>query len=83
MDCFIRLSCKSKEEIFTVLLKVFSLKIHSRHREGQNKMNTGGCNNDNPKVGMRKANMKTKEQESSGKKNETFYVVNRGKGSRE
>ena len=45
-------------------------------------MKTGGCNNDNPKVGVGKANMKTKKQESSGRKNKTLYVVSTGKRSR-
>lgn len=53
-----------------ILLTVCAQKMHCPLQEGQNTVKTGGCNNDNPKTGVSKANMKTKVQESPGKKSE-------------
>ena len=71
------LKAKSK-----LLLKVLAQKMHPPHI-GQSKTETGGCRNNNPKVGVGKANPMTKEQGCSGNKSGALYVGNRGKGSRE
>lgn len=40
----------------------------------QSKTETGGCNNNSPKLGVGKANIKTKEQGHSGKKSVALFV---------
>jgi len=70
---------RAKSKLF---LKVFAQKMYPPHI-AQSKTVTGGCNNNSPKIGVGKANMKTKEQGHSGKKSGALYVGNRGKGSRE
>lgn len=74
MYCFTEVVC---------LGNAHPIPCHTHAHKGQNKTKTGRFNNDNPKVGVGRAMMKTKEQESSGKKVETFYVVAevRGQGN--
>lgn len=81
--CFTRLQQKLWEQRanFYCFTEGVCLEDAPPSYEGQNKMEAGGCNNDNPKVGGGKANVKTKGQASSGKKSGTLYVVSRGTGS--
>lgn len=46
--------------------------MHSPPAKEKNKMKTGGCNNGNPKGGVGKANMKTKNKKVQARKVKLF-----------